>query len=109
MSNWYHITNMKLMIVLGIALLWIFAGWTLYALIGVDHGPKGGIDSIGNAIAYVFVWKLFINVPPILFSAVGFSLWLYQSFVCNILESLDEMLPNGFQGLTPPVFSHFLK
>lgn len=38
-----------------------------------------------------------------------FFLWLYQSFVYNILESLDEMLPNVFQGSTPPVFSHFLK
>ena len=38
-----------------------------------------------------------------------YSLWIYQSFVCNILESIDEILPNVFQGSTPPVFSHFLK
>ena len=79
MKNWYQITNLKMMIVLGIALLWIVAGWVLYAFVGAKHGPEGGLDSIANAIVYVFVWKLFIYVPAIILSAVSFSLWLYQN------------------------------
>ena len=78
-QNWYSITNLKLLIILGASLLWIVAGWILYALVGVSHGPKGGIDSIGAALAYVFFWKLIIYVPPVLVSGISFCLWLYQN------------------------------
>ena len=76
MAEWYLITNKKLLVILGISLLWIIIGWILYIFVGADHGPKGGLDSIGNAIAYVFLWKLLIYGPPILLTAISFILWL---------------------------------
>ena len=78
-QNWYYITNIKLLVILGVSLVWIFAGWLLYAFIGVSKGPEGGLDKIGEAIAYVFIWKLFIYGPPILISGISFCLWLYQN------------------------------
>ena len=41
--------------------------------------PEGGLDKIGEAIAYVFIWRLFIYGLPILVSGVSFCLWLYQN------------------------------
>ena len=79
MQNWYRITNTKLLIILGLSFLWIVAGEILYALIGASHGPKGGLDKIGEALVYVFIWKLFIYGPPVLVSAGSFCLWLYQN------------------------------
>ncbi len=76
---WYCITNTKLLVILGISVIWIFAGMLLYSFIGVSHGPEGGLDKIGEAIAYVFIWRLFIYGLPILVSGVSFCLWLYQN------------------------------
>ncbi len=78
-QNWYWITDTKLLIILGISLVWIFAGWLLYGFVGVSHGPEGGIDKIADTLVYILLWKLLIYVPPILVSGVSFSLWLYQN------------------------------
>ncbi len=78
MTEWYQINDIKLLIILGISLLWIIAGYGLYALIGVKHGPEGGIDQIANAIVYVFFWKVCIYIIPFIFSGVSLFLWLYQ-------------------------------
>ncbi|MCR5250094.1 MAG: hypothetical protein K6E50_05755 [Lachnospiraceae bacterium] len=78
-QNWYRITDIKLLIIFGASLLWIVAGWGLYAMIGVSHGPKGGIDKIADALVYVFFWKLMIYVPPILCSGIGFGMWMFQN------------------------------
>ena len=77
--SWYQITGKKLMIVLGISFLWIIAGWILYVFWGSEHGPEGGLDSIADAIAYVFIWKLFIYVPPIFLTVSSTLLWLWQN------------------------------
>lgn len=79
MSNWFQITDKKMVIILGIALLWIISGHLLYIFIGSKHGPNGGLDSIGNAIAYVFLWRIIIYIPPTLLTIISFGLWLYQN------------------------------
>ncbi|MBQ8949689.1 MAG: hypothetical protein IJ065_00800 [Eubacterium sp.] len=55
-QNWYWITDTKLLIILGISLVWIFAGWLLYGFVGVSHGPKGGIDKIAAHIISYENW-----------------------------------------------------
>ena len=77
--SWYQITNKRLIIILIISVLWIVAGWILYVFVGADHGPEGGLDSIANAIVYVFAWKLLIYVPPALLTTAAFFLWLWQN------------------------------
>ncbi len=77
--KWYQITNRKLIWILAIALVWLIAGCILYAAVGVKRGPKGGLDSIANAIVYVFLWRIVIFVLPALFAAAGMSAWLWQN------------------------------
>ena len=88
MRKWFEITNTKLFIVLGISVLWIIAGILIYEFIGSKHGPDGGLDSIANAIVYVFFWRIIIYGIPVLVSAVSIFLWLFQNhrkaFVCVI-------------------------
>lgn len=54
MRAFFQITNTKLLIILGLSVLWIIAGTALYSLVGVKFGPDGGLDSIADAIVYVF-------------------------------------------------------
>ena len=77
--KWYQVTNRKLIWILGISAAWLILGWVLYILIGAKHGPKGGLDSIANAIAYVFLWRLLIFAPPALFTMPGVFAWLFQN------------------------------
>ena len=95
--NWYRITNKKMLIIMVISILWIIAGWILYDAVGQKHAPKGGLDSVGAAVAYVFFWKLIIYVPPVLVTVITGFMWLYQNhrkaviwvilavFVCAVL------------------------
>lgn len=77
--KWYQITGPKLLIILGISLLWIILGHIVYALIGVKRGPKGGLDSLADALVYVFVWRILIYGLPILLSLAAASAWLWQN------------------------------
>ena len=78
MNKWYHISNTKLFIVLGISVLWIIAGILIYEFIGSKHGPEGGLDSIADAIVYVFFWRLLIYALPVLASLLCFLMWMFQ-------------------------------
>ena len=78
MNKWYHISNSKLFIVLGISVLWIIAGILIYDFIGSKHGPEGGLDSIADAIVYVFFWRLLIYALPVLASLTCFLMWMFQ-------------------------------
>nr|MCR4640404.1 hypothetical protein [Lachnospiraceae bacterium] len=66
--KWYEITNKKLLIILGISLLWMILGRVLYIVIGQKRGPKGGLDSLADAVVYVFIWRIFITGLPLLLS-----------------------------------------
>lgn len=77
-KKWYLISNKKLFLILGISLLWIIAGIVLYITVGAEHGPSGGLDSIAEAIVYVFFWQALTYGPPLLASAVTLCLWLWQ-------------------------------
>ncbi len=78
MKELFHITNTKLLIILGLSVLWIIAGTALYSLVGVKFGPDGGLDSIADAIVYVFFWRIMIYGIPLLVSGVTLFLWLFQ-------------------------------
>ncbi|WP_044974202.1 hypothetical protein [Ruminococcus sp. HUN007] len=78
MGKWYNITGTRLLVIIGLSVLWIAAASVIYVLIGSEHGPHGGLDSIADAIVYAFIWKLFIYVLPVLVSVISFMMWLWQ-------------------------------
>ncbi len=77
--KWYQITGPKLLIILGISLLWMILGRVLYIVIGQKRGPKGGLDSLADAVVYVFIWRIFITGLPLLLSLTGGFTWLWQN------------------------------
>jgi hypothetical protein len=68
-------------ILLIIAIIWLFVGHILMWTLGRKLAPSGGLDSIANALFYVMVWRSLVWGPPIILTLVGLFSWLYNSHI----------------------------
>jgi hypothetical protein len=68
-------------ILLIIAIIWLFVGHILMWTLGRKLAPSGGLDSIANALFYVMVWRSSVWGPPIILTLVGLFSWLYNSHI----------------------------
>ncbi|MBR3278005.1 MAG: hypothetical protein IKG01_03715 [Lachnospiraceae bacterium] len=67
------------LIILGFLLLRLVLSYALFMTVGMDNAPSGGLDSIGDAIAYVWLWELFAVYIPVA-EILGVTLvWLFMS------------------------------
>lgn len=62
-----------------IAVIWLIIGYTLMHTVAVKLAPSGGIDSIGQALAYVIIWKFLVLVPPFLMLIGSIFMWLFDN------------------------------
>lgn len=68
-------------ILLIIAIIWLFVGHILMWTLGRKLAPSGGLDSVANALFYVMVWRSLVWGPPIILTLVGLFSWLYNSHI----------------------------
>lgn len=61
-----------------IAVVWFLLANIFFSIFGRALAPSGGIDSIGAMLIYVFLWRTFIIIPPIIMLIVAGSMFLYE-------------------------------
>ena len=67
------------LILLGVLLAKLVISYVLFLTVGMSTAPEGGLDSIGQAIAHVFLWEVFAIYVPIA-EIIGLTLvWLFMS------------------------------
>lgn len=67
------------LIILGILIARLVLSFVLFQTVGLDNAPEGGLDSIADAIVYVWAWELFAIYIPLI-EIVGVTLvWLFMS------------------------------
>lgn len=61
-----------------VAVAWFLFANVFFAIFGSVLVPSGGIDSIGTIIVYVFLWRMFMIIPPIIMFIVVGSMFLRE-------------------------------
>ena len=79
MSKQHRFKTKIYLIILGILIAKFVLSFVLFQTVGLDNAPEGGLDSIADAIVYVWLWELFAVYIPIA-EIVGLTLvWLFMS------------------------------
>ncbi len=71
-------TPKKLFTILGGCAAWCALGMGLY-IANLDNAPSGGLDSLGAAIVYVFLWKIAIFVLPVIIAGAVVLIYLFKN------------------------------